>query len=263
MNRQPIVAGQFYPDNPQELFALVKTFLQGEPSQEFTKLAMVPHAGYIYSGKTCGKTLASAKLGSTILLLGPNHTGRGKSLALWPNGAWLFPGGKLHVNSDLSSKLTRAGIELDYDAHLFEHSLEVILPFLFQLNPNTTILPLCVAEPDLGRLQKTATLIADILSPHQVSIVVSSDLNHYQDQQTTLDKDNLALQKVIELDPVGLVQAVYEHQISMCGILPMFLGLSIAKLWQAQKAWVVEHCTSGDVNRDFSQVVGYAGVIVV
>ncbi|SDN84905.1 hypothetical protein SAMN04488516_10915 [Desulfonauticus submarinus] len=263
MDRNPVVAGQFYPENKEKLFQEVASFLQGEPRKTPTILSMVPHAGYIYSGKICGKTLASSQLKPTILLLGPNHTGKGAKLALWPEGKWFIPGGYLEVNSELAIQLNEISqIKFDYEAHLFEHSLEVILPFLFYLNPQTTIIPICVSEYNFEILQQTADQLANILDPQKTTIIVSSDMSHYVPHDIAYTKDHKALKHILNLDVLGLIESVQKHNISMCGILPMTLGLLIAKKWNACKGILIDYATSGEVSGDFNQVVGYAGVIV-
>ena len=98
--REPVVAGQFYPGDARQLEAMVREFLaRGEPGAGRTLLAMAPHAGYVFSGAVAGRTLGSARLPRRILLLGPNHTGMGARLAVWPDGAWRFPGGQLDRKS--------------------------------------------------------------------------------------------------------------------------------------------------------------------
>ena len=114
MDRQPIVAGRFYEGQPDRLQTMVDGFLAlgTEKEEEQTLLAMVPHAGYVYSGAVCGKTLGMANLAEIVVMLGPNHTGRGERFALWREGAWNIPGGSLTVNTELADALLAA------DAHI-------------------------------------------------------------------------------------------------------------------------------------------------
>lgn len=264
MTRNPIVAGQFYPANPENLFKEVKKYLAlGEKRKEKTLLSLVPHAGYIFSGKVAGKTLGSANLSSRLLLLGPNHTGRGAKLAYWPKGKWLIPGGSLAIDEELAFTLSTSSLfQPDEKAHLFEHSLEVIVPFLYILNPNYKILPLCVAEYDLSKLQQAASTLAKILPAKDVSLVISSDMSHYIPHKEAEKRDKKALEKILELDPIGLVKVVQDYEVSMCGILPTVLGLFLVKEWGAKKGILIDYTTSAYVSGDFDQVVGYAGLIV-
>lgn len=112
MNRQPVVAGQFYPDSPEQLRKEVKMYtgvLDSKPEGPADRLVMVPHAGYMFSGEPCGKTLARSKLASTVFLLGPNHTGLGSPLSVWDKGSWEFPGGKLDIDEEPAAKLIESG----------------------------------------------------------------------------------------------------------------------------------------------------------
>lgn len=268
MDRQPIVSGQFYPGTPESLDGELAGFLAQAEDRDSdpTILAMVPHAGYVFSGGVCGKTLGRANLHPTVVLLGPNHTGQGARLAVWPDGKWLFPGGGLEVDSELALEIMEADSRFtaDRDAHLNEHSLEVILPFLAKLDPATRIVPICVAEPNPDALLEAGRAIASVLSAEKraVSIVVSSDMSHYVSHDKAREQDVLAIKAACDLKPLDMYRVVREKGISMCGVLPMTLGLHAAKGLGARKAELVAYATSGEVNRDFSKVVGYAGILV-
>jgi len=267
MDRHPLVAGQFYPAGPS-LAKDVAAFLglAGSPREEPTILAMVPHAGYVYSGAVAGKTLGLARLADTVILLGPNHTGRGRRLAVWPDGRWDVPGGGLSVDEELARALLAADSRLaaDYAAHLGEHSLEVIVPFLRIKNPATRIVPMVVAEYNPTVLADVAVSMAGVVKswPGPVSIVVSSDMSHYVSHDTAKSQDALALAEIAALRPMGLFSVVRDRGITMCGVLPMTLGLFLARELGAHTAEVAAYATSGETSGDMRHVVGYAGVLV-
>ncbi|EHJ46179.1 UPF0103/Mediator of ErbB2-driven cell motility-containing protein [Solidesulfovibrio carbinoliphilus subsp. oakridgensis] len=269
-SRQPVVAGRFYPGAAPALRREAGAFLaEAEVPAEAdgpTLLAMVPHAGYVYSGSVAGRTLGAARLAGTVLLLGPNHTGRGKRLAVWPSGAWAVPGCDVPVAADLARDLLRAEARLSPDAaaHLEEHSLEVLLPFLCVKNPAVRIVPIAVAEPDPDVLRQVAGTMAGVLGQRSepVSLVVSSDMSHYVPHETAKRRDALALDRVLALDPDGLYRVVREAGITMCGVLPMVLGLYLAKALGAREAVLAAYATSGEASGDYNQVVGYAGILV-
>ena len=267
MDRQPVVAGRFYDVDPARLFGLVDGFLsQGVPRGGQTLLAMVPHAGYVYSGAVCGQTLAQASLARTVLLLGPNHTGLGQPFALWPDGAWHIPGGSVPVDVELATALLGADprIAPDTAAHLREHSLEVVLPFLYRLDPLVSIVPLAIASHVFEDVAGVGRAIGRAIKAfgHPVSIVVSSDMSHYISHDQARRLDALALEAAVSLDPRGLFDAVRAHSISMCGVLPMTAGLYAALEMGATRGELAAYATSGEVSGDFDQVVGYAGVLV-
>ena len=268
MDRAPIVAGQFYTAEPKALAAEVRRFLAAAEGREErpTILAMAPHAGYVFSGAVAGKTLGRANLSGTLLLLGPNHTGMGSRYAVWHMGSWMFPGGALCVADDLAEALIAKDPRLtpDRTAHLNEHSLEVLVPFLWAKNPEARILPISVGGGGLDELLDVGRKLGQGLKAGQepVSIVVSSDMSHYISHEQAQSRDSLALAAIAALDPAALFEVVRGKNITMCGVLPMVVGLAAAKELGASRAEVVAYATSGEVNRDMNRVVGYAGVLV-
>lgn len=266
-DRQPIVAGQFYPAGADALADEVRGYLAlAKPRRQApTILAMAPHAGYCYSGAVAGATLGQANLARTVLLLGPNHTGLGKPFALWPDGRWTFPGGALAVDAALAAHLCEKEPRLTPDilAHQREHSLEVLLPFLAALDPETGIVPLCVSNPSLETLLSVGEAIGQALRhwPTPVSMVVSSDMSHYVPHQVAQAQDAEALEPALRLDAAAFHETVRGRGISMCGVLPMTVGIRAARELGATRAEAVAYATSGQVNGDASRVVGYAGLL--
>ncbi len=268
MNRMPVVAGRFYPGVENQLREQVQSLLNGKKQTGGlpTRLVMVPHAGYMFSGSVTGRVLAQARLADTALLLGPNHTGLGAPLALWSEGKWFLPGGGIDVDQELANALAAADARMtpDATAHEQEHSLEVVLPFLQAVNPKIKIVPLAVAENRLPVLLEVAERIAGVLSswPRPVTLVVSSDMSHYLPQEEAKSRDRMALDRMEALDPKGLYQVVRRNNITMCGVLPMTLGMEVCRILGSTKARMVSYATSGDSGAGYQQVVGYAGVIV-
>ncbi len=274
MDRQPVVAGQFYPGSTRGLAEEVRRYLApAQPSaqeaagaESLTLLAMVPHAGYVYSGGVAGQTLAQARLADTVLLLGPNHTGQGRSLAVWPAGRWFTPLGPVAVDQDLAGRMLAAEPRLvaDVAAHLMEHSLEVVLPFLQVRNPALSMVPVAVAERNPQALLEVGANLAAVLRNlgRPVSIVVSSDMSHYVSHEQAKERDGLAIAPMLDLDPARLYEVVRRHGISMCGVLPMTLGLALARELGAASARLAAYATSGQASGDYRRVVGYAGILV-
>ncbi len=269
MNRQPVVAGRFYPDSPKQLKEELAQYvgpLKDNTSNVYDRLVMLPHAGYMFSGEACGKTLSEANLAPTVILLGPNHTGLGSPLSVWDKGGWEFPGGKLNVDEPLAQKIisSNEGFVENQAAHSREHSLEVIIPFLHYINPATRIVPICVSEASPAVLRKVGEILADIIedSTEPVSIVVSSDMSHFISASKAKKMDSMALEAVIRMDPADLYSIVSSNQISMCGVLPMTLGMFAVKKLGATGGRLIEYTNSGKVTGDYESVVAYAGVII-
>jgi hypothetical protein len=95
----------------------------------------------------------------------------------------------------------------------------------------------------------------------EVLIVTSSDMNHYEDDETTRWKDHIAIESLLQLDAKKLYNACQQEKISMCGLGPAVVMLTATKYLGVRHAQVVRYATSGDVSADRSTVVGYAGMI--
>ncbi len=267
MKRTPVVAGRFYPGSQKQWEADVRQYLAASgPVDKQPLLSMLPHAGYMFSGHVAGRTLAEVQLADTVLLLGPNHTGRGEPLAVWPEGSWEIPGVELPVNQELAAALleSHAALSRDFAAHDQEHSLEVILPFLWSKNPKVRIVPICVSALNSEVLIEVGQTLARTCAQwsEAVSVIVSSDMSHFISGREAKIQDDKAIQAIRDLDPTGLFQTVRTNNISMCGVLPMTLGLALAVERGASRAELVQYATSGDVTGDQQQVVAYAGMRV-
>lgn len=281
MIRTPVVANMFYPGDPQELSEEVDSYLKSgkaELPQNFVKrpafMAMLPHAGHIYCGKVIGKTLQSISLPSRLIILCPSHTGRGKYLAIWEAGEWQTPLGSVPIDTECTTALLHTPhqssiwFSSDYEAHLREHSIEVLLPFLLTVVPKLKITPICVSCPP-QLLESLGTALADILQKfakkgEEIGVIISSDMNHYANEETTLKVDALALAPFLNLDPVKLFHTVVSHRISMCGIFPATMALfACKKMGIKGPAILARHSTSAESSRDTSHVVGYAGVYIL
>lgn len=161
MRRMPAVAGQFYPADPKSLRSMVEGFLHKPIACKSVYGVMVPHAGYVFSGSFAGQTFGMVNVPSRILIIGPNHTGYGESLALFAKGSWVTPLGEVRIAEDLAGKILQAYPRLVADdlAHRFEHSLEVQVPFIQVKAPSAQIVPLCLAPVPLEELISLGKLL--------------------------------------------------------------------------------------------------------
>ena len=264
--RPPAVAGQFYEGSADRLRAQVALCLDANPeppAKEPFIGAVVPHAGLMYSGHVAGAFYKSAALPKRFVILCPNHTGLGHVAAINREGEWRTPLGNARIDTPLADELMKRAPMLaeDSKAHAREHSLEVQLPFLQILAGDFTFVPICLATHNYALCEDIGKAIAEVVSD-DVGILASSDLNHYENQQTTLRKDQLAIDEVVALDPRGLWDTVAEHDVSMCGFIPTTVMLIAARQRGATRARLLKHATSGDVNGDYGHVVGYAAIAV-
>ena len=267
MTRQPVVSDQFYPGNPAVLQQTLTTLIPAVPEeQKQSALAViVPHAGYVYSGAVAGETFARVKVPETALILGPNHTGNGQTLALGISD-WDMPLGPVPIERRLAVSILRnSEIIVDDDvAHQQEHSLEVQVPFLQYLQKNLKIVPIVVSHISYADCRRAAHDLASAVREfgEQVLMVASTDMTHYEPRRSASAKDHLALERVLALDPHGLYETVVGNRISMCGIMPTTITLLAALELGATQAELVRYTDSGEVSGDTNQVVGYAGLVI-
>jgi AmmeMemoRadiSam system protein B len=266
--RPPVVAGRFYPGDNNSLRNTIQDLSGDLPKQKQSVLAAVsPHAGYVYSGAVAAETLGQIKIPETVILLGPNHTGKGKPVAL-STATWDMPMGSVPVDRDLARAILDAGdvIEEDELAHQYEHSLEVQLPFLQMAQPKLSIVPIAISHISYQVLEEISQSIARAIKQsgkkNDILMVASSDMTHYEPRIAAEKKDHFVLGKLAEMNPEILYQSVTENHISMCGIMPVTVALLVSLQLGATKTELIRYTDSGEVSGDIDQVVGYAGVLI-
>jgi MEMO1 family protein len=268
MRRQPAVAGQFYPGTEASLKKEVQRLLHIQKAQTKEKaIAIVsPHAGYMYSGPVAGCVYSCIEIPETVIILGPNHTGAGATFSLFKEGLWQTPLGDIQIDSELAETILKnsESLQEDTNAHIYEHSLEVQLPFIQYIKKDFKIVPVVLSNNTQEACHNLGASIAHAVkqSKKQALIVASSDMTHYEDQKTAEKKDKLAIDAVLDLDEAKLLNAVQDYNISMCGYIPVVVMLIAAKALGAKEARLVKYQTSGDITGDYSAVVGYAGIIL-
>jgi AmmeMemoRadiSam system protein B len=267
------VAGRFYPRDPEDLRAEVRSYLS-QPDLANPDLAnparvlgcIAPHAGYVYSGHVAGAVFARVKVPPRCIVLCPNHTGVGRALAIMSEGAWETPLGAVPIDGDLAAALTQRfpTLQEDSSAHRAEHAIEVELPFLQMLQPDLTFVPIALGTTQFEALEQLGIAIAGVITaqPDPILIVASGDMNHYESDAVTRAKDHRAIERILTLDPRGLHEVVTQQKISMCGLGPAVVMLTAVRLLGAKSTELVKYATSGDVSGDRETVVGYAGVVV-
>ena len=270
MLRPPAVAGLFYSSSAEALAEEVARCLDRSVQPKPAIAAVSPHAGLMYSGPVAGSVYSRIALPETVILVGPNHTGIGPAVSVYPEGAWQMPDGAVSIDRDLAQQfLARCPhAEADTSAHQQEHCLEVQLPFLQDGHRHVRIVPIVLGIRDPAMCQAVGECLAAIVSSADGSaggrplLVASTDMNHYESDAVTREKDRHAITAIARLDPEGLDAAVTDHHISMCGIAPTLSVLHAARLLGATNATLVSYATSGDRGGGRDRVVGYAGFTI-
>jgi AmmeMemoRadiSam system protein B len=282
--RTPAVAGRFYPGRAEELLREVREFTSSDKIPVATSRisaigCVAPHAGYIYSGGVAGAVYSRLEIPERCVILCPNHTGKGRPLAIMASTVWQTPLGEVAADADMGARLLRRfpALQEDSAAHRAEHAIEVQLPFLQALRPEVKIVPIAIGTSDFDVLRGLGEALADVIADRleedqeedheqdqdeKVLIIASSDMNHYESDAITRVKDHKAIERVLAMDARGLWEVVMNEEISMCGFGPTIVMLTAAKILGATSATLVKYATSGDVSGDYESVVGYAGIIV-
>jgi AmmeMemoRadiSam system protein B len=218
----------------------------------------------MYSGHVTGAVLSRIALPQRIVVLGVRHFPRGEPIAILSNGAWRTPLGDAPIDASLAKAFTAECplLREDHVAHSAEHSLEVQLPFLQVLAPGFAFVPIALGTVRFEDLVSVGEALARVLAatPH-VLLLTTSDLNHYEDDETTRVKDHKAIEKLLALDARGLYDTCRNEDISMCGLGPAVAMITALRALNTTHAELVRYATSADVSGDTSAVVGYAGLI--
>jgi AmmeMemoRadiSam system protein B len=264
--RHPAVAGLFYPHRPPEMDRELARLLRETEPKRSARGLVVPHAGWVYSGRVAGEVYGQVRLPRLAVVLGPNHTGLGPAGSLMASGRWAVPGGEVSIAAGLAEAILAASSVLEADelAHVREHAIEVQLPFLRRLRPDLGFVPITLMRSDLAFCadvgRAVATAVKDWSEP--VLLVCSTDLNHYEPQEVSNRKDRLAIDALLSLGPERLLSTVREHRISMCGVAPAVAALVAVTELGATTAELVRYETSASVSGDYDRVVGYAGLMI-
>jgi AmmeMemoRadiSam system protein B len=263
--RRPAVAGQFYPGDPKTLEREVSSFLKEEKKTGALGV-LAPHAGYMYSGRVAGAVYSKVNIPRDVVIIGPNHTGIGEPEAIMLSGTWQMPGGNVEISSTLAESIEEGSRYLKDDplSHRSEHSLEVQIPFLQHFRKDLRIVPIAMMSLDYGICLDVGHAIAKAIKEFNepVLIVASSDMTHYESHVSASEKDKKAIDRILALDPEGLLKTVRDVRISMCGVIPATIMLIACRELGAREASLVEYATSGEVSGDYDYVVGYAGMII-
>jgi AmmeMemoRadiSam system protein B len=266
MIRPPAAAGRFYPSDPQELTRQIQEYSSGATEKTHAVGCVVPHAGYVYSGRVAGAAYAAMEIPAQSILLGPRHFPQGQPMAILSEGSFETPLGQAQIDRVLAGELARACPLLREDevAHGREHSLEVQLPFLQTLAANFRFVPVVLATDRYGAMEELGRAVAKVVKAQRepVLVIASSDMNHYESEAITRTKDERAIARILALDARGLYDTVRSEGITMCGYAATVAMLVAARELGATGATLVRHATSGEITGDLDEVVGYAGIVI-
>ena len=280
--RLPAVAGTFYPGDPARLAKMTAAILgaaadgsRHDPRAFGDPIGiLVPHAGLAYSGVVAAAGWRLVPDGSTVVILGTNHTAAWlHGVAGWESGAWRTPVGDVAVDAELAAEILAMGVPFGADraAHAGEHSIEVQLPLLHAGAPTARIVPLSVGAGTgsgaIGAGERLGNLLADHRAAGaRIVLAISTDMAHYPPAETCQRVTEVLLPTILALEPDELARAEaaigrghgeVEMACGMCGIEPAVLGLAALRVMGARRGVALASATSADAGADPRRAVGY------
>ncbi len=286
--RYPAVAGSFYPADSELIMLLEKFFGDiGEMGRERRiRAGVAPHAGYVFSGYTASRTYRAIYedgFPETFVIFGPNHTGFGSPIAVYPGGTWVTPLGEVEVDSELAKALVKAsGIaDLDDLAHKYEHSIEVQLPFLQYLarkgGREFRIVPVALGLHDVEVAEDLGRAVFEVAEElgRDVVVVASTDFMHYGPVygyvpfRARADElpgrirewDFRVIRRILDFDVKGMFDEIKKMGHTMCGPGGVGAAVVYSRLSGAVEAELLHYTTSYEVSRSTDAIVGYASIV--
>lgn len=261
--RSPAAAGTFYPGSERALSRQIGDAFSGlERDIQPVLGAVVPHAGYIYSGAVAAEVYSRLPRRDTYILIGPNHHGLGLPVAM-SRETWATPLGQVPADQELADALEGSIIGHDELAHMEEHSIEVQLPFLQRCFSDFCILPISMGLQDEETAIEVGLALAGAVRrlKRDCTVIASSDLTHYESGERARKKDASVIEAIARMDVGELYGKIYSQNITACGYGPIAATIIASKEIGATAGRLLRYATSGDVIGDHSQVVGYSAII--
>lgn len=267
MIREPAYAGTFYPKDTKELKNQIEEFFKKTKYYNYKKIKAIisPHAGYIYSGQTAAfsyRQLIDQKY-DTVIILAPSHRVPLKSASVIPKGLYQTPLGDVTIDERISEKLIQSGFNFVEEAHKYEHSLEVQIPFLQLSLKSFKIVPIIIGQNNLNDMENIAKEIFNVMNGTNSLLVISTDLSHYHSYEEAYEIDSKFIELLSNLEEEDIYESILQRKTEACGVFPLITAIKILKKSGSIKFEKLKYMTSGDTYGDKNKVVGYlSGVII-
>ncbi len=270
-DRMPSMAGSFYPDDSAALFNMVDTMLANAAPAEIDGKPLVlisPHAGFVYSGPIAAeshKLLGRYPEIKTAIILGFKHRVDYRGVAIWAEGSWKTPIGKIAINKALAKEILNSADFIADQHSLFreEHSLETQIPFLQLASPDLSIVPLQIGAQEKEIIEKLTDKLYDILKDRDDFVIIAStDMTHYKSRSQCAAIDSVSAEYITAIDGSGLWRASEKGSAQLCGAAPVAVALELAKKLGADKAEILKHSDSGVYGGNTKSVVSYLSAVI-
>lgn len=286
--RKPVVAGKFYPAQHNDCIDEINQMLEevSLPASlpENILAAIVPHAGWIFSGQLAATALAAVKQQqekvNTFVIFGAAHSYANLSPAIYDRGEWETPMGLIKVDDELAEDILESNNAVsDPQAHHYEHSIEVQIPIIQHLFPGSKIVPIIV--PPTAESIELGTAVAKVIAASSKTIIslASTDLTHYGPsygfvpqgtgqkalQWAKEENDQQFIDLALSLKPDQLLENSRKN-LNACGPGAAAAAVTVAKKLNKTKGTLLAHTTSSEImqktmNRQSSDSVGYAAIV--
>ena len=263
--RQPILAGSWYPGNPEKLRDVIEASLEraDAPAPEGElKAIIVPHAGYVYSGQVAAYAYRLLRHSGfkRVVMIGPSHRVRFRGASVSMQDGYRTPLGTVPVDHGFARELLKGNDTMQWEpqAHAGEHSLEIQIPFLQTVLSDFKIVPILMGEQNYETCRSVAAIIARAMGSSQGTLILAStDLSHFHSYQQAKALDAAFIKHVADFDAWGLAQSLASGKCEACGAGPTMTALLTARRQGANRSTILRYANSGDVTGDHSRVVGY------
>ena len=278
--REPSAAGHFYPGEKNKLSELLDEILNElnkKKNYKTVRALIVPHASYTFSGLTAARAFSYVTLNSIqrVIIIGPSHHIGFHGISIAPYDLYRTPLGDVDVDQSACDDLFDSDplFTRNEQAHRFEHSLEVELPFIQKIAPESKIIPLVTGDLSLPEARKVAEKLRAWWDTNTL-VVISSDFTHYGKHfrfcpfsvdlaSKGLEKlDQGAIQHILGKDTEGFVKYVQETGATICGRIPITIFLALLEATVLpMDAHLIDYTNSGKILKDYTNSVSYASIL--
>jgi AmmeMemoRadiSam system protein B/AmmeMemoRadiSam system protein A len=268
--RESVIAGSWYPGNPQQLTQEILKYVndaRGEPIGGELKALIVPHAGYMYSGAVAAHAykILQTQPFDRVLVVAPSHRAHFQGSSIYHLGGYRTPLGIIPLDRELVDELLQESESIRYvpQADAQEHSLEIQLPFLQVMLKDFHLTPIVMGEQTLENCLALAAALGKACHGKRVLLVASSDLSHFHPYDEARRLDQIVMDRLQAYDPNELEASLRRGDCEACGGGPIIAVLVAARQLGANKVKILHYANSGDVTGDKRGVVGYLSAAVV
>jgi len=267
--RMPAVAGLFYPLDATELSEQITNLLDSNKlDKKFNNILgiVVPHAGYIYSGKSAAIAYNVLKENNdfeTAIILSPSHHEYFSGISIFDGDFYRTPLGDVPINKELATEIVNLSKTITFSnkGHKKEHALEVQLPFLQMIKKEFNIVPIVIGDQSAEFIQDLSNVLAQIYDG-RIILIISSDLSHFHSKKKAFELDKIVVDRINNMEFPELYNDLANNNCEACGGGGIVALLECADIIGDYKAEVLSHTDSGDVSNDNLSVVGYLSAVI-